>query len=331
MPDVEDLNALRRLATELMMKQDFGPEAIRVNVRCVELSPKDVSAWTRLGRCYLEQRRFDESVTALRTALSIDPAMTVATNLLAEVRKRRAQSPKAIDRVTTGFSAREFALLETLPVDQALDALGTRMEVLFDSLNRTAVAGRIVDARRRYGSTGTKLFHANGCHAGGAGHVYAFHHGGRWEPQFNLGWFAPPAFECCLRVGIGFNLSTAGRDPDRIEGQNRALRYFERFQQVIASSWRPHLIRWLADNAGFAQFGQNPPELAMLPHHAVERIVSCRNPAAVEWIFIGRWLFLDRPNDATVLGDRAKLAAVIDDTYRALFPVWLASYQEATF
>ena len=56
----------------------------------------------------------DEAVVALRAALTLNPSSTVATNLLGEVRKRRALAPTASQRVTTGFSAREFAMLDAV-------------------------------------------------------------------------------------------------------------------------------------------------------------------------------------------------------------------------
>jgi hypothetical protein len=133
-----------------------------------------------------------------------------------------------------------------------------------------------------------------------------------------------------LRIGIGFNFSPAGRDPDRGAGQERVLRYFERFQHIIARSWQRELARWMAADGGFIQYGPNPPDLAMLPDRAVERIVSCQSPMALEWIFIGRWLFLDKSDDAKILSDRAKLATVVDDTFRTLYPLWHTTYVELT-
>jgi tetratricopeptide (TPR) repeat protein len=324
-----DVAALQRQAVELMKRADFGEESIRVNAEIVQHLPKDDGAWTRLGRCYLEQRQFDEAVGALRTALSINPSTTIALNLLSEVRKRRALTPTAVQRASTGFSSREFALIENLTGEDVLHALRPRMEALFDTLNATNVAGRIVDARRRAGESGSKLFHANSCHAGqSAGHVYAFHHGGRWEPQFNLGWFTSPIMPSCLRIGIGFNLSSAGRDSDRIPGQEQALRYFERFQQSIAKAWRGELVRWMSANGGFLQYGDRPPALEMLPERAVDWVLSCSNPAAAEWIFLGRWVFLANQDDEKVLSDRSRLAALVDDTFRALLPIWLTTYTE---
>ena len=327
----DDLAALERRALELIKAQDFGPEAVTVNTAIVERAPKQVGAWTRLGRCHLEQGRFDDAIEALRSALAVNPGHGVATNLLNEVRKRRAQMPTAAERATTGFTAREFSLLSTLPSAGALAALQPRIDALFDTLNASSLAAKIVAARQREGCSGQKLFHADSVHAGGPGHIYAYHYGGRWEPQFNIGWFGATADwnANAVRVGLGFKTSEAGRDPDRAAAHERVLRSFERFQQVIARSWRMELARWMAANRGYLQQGDRPPALDLLPERAVERLLAIGNPAAVGWVFVGRWLMLDRPDDAAVLRDRAKLARAIDDVFRALFPIWSSTYASA--
>src|SRR5438270_12286276 len=130
-----DVKALERRALELMKQGDFGDEAVRGTAAIVEQAPKDQRAWTRLGRCRLELRQFDEAVEALRAALALDPLSTVATNLLNEVRKRRAQMPTAAERATTGFSSREFAVLETQSPDEACRTLAPRIEALFGAIN----------------------------------------------------------------------------------------------------------------------------------------------------------------------------------------------------
>src|SRR6266850_4832796 len=128
-----DLKTLENRALELMKHADFGPEAVRVNAEIIERAPKQESAWTRLGRCHLEQRNFDEAVSALRAALALNPTNGIATNLLAEVRRQRALAPTARERATTGFSAREFTMLETLSPDEAVRALRPRIEALLDT------------------------------------------------------------------------------------------------------------------------------------------------------------------------------------------------------
>ena len=255
----------------------------------------------------------------------------VATNLLNEVRKRRAMTPTATQRATTGFSAREFAMLETLPADEACTALRSRIEALFDAINASSTATRIVEARQRAGETGSKLFHSNSFHSSSMGLIYAFHHGGRWEPQFNIGWFSsPPLARNCVRIGIGFDTSAAGRDPERVAGQERVLAFFDRFQRVVDKSWKRQLAEWMASNGGFIQYGDKPPATDLLPERAVEWLLICQNAAALEWVFIGRWLFLDRPDDARILADRATLARIVEDTFRALLPLWLGTYAEST-
>jgi tetratricopeptide (TPR) repeat protein len=321
------VSELERRALEYMKIGEFGSEAVAVNAAIVEQAPRHVSAWVRLGRCHLEQRQWDEAVSALRAALQVNPTHTVATNLLNEVRKRRALAPTAAQRATTGFGAREFSLIEALPAADAAAALKPRIEALFDAVNQTSIAAKIVEARQRRGESGTKLFHANSFVANAGGHVFAFHHGGRWEPQFNLGWFSSPTHASnCLRIGLGFNLSAAGRDADRANGQERVLAFFEQFQRTLERSWRRELARWMAANGGFIQYGDREPAIDLLPERAVEWILSCHNPAALGWIFVGRWLFLDAVDDAKVLGDRAKLASLVDDVFRTLFPIWLRTY-----
>ena len=318
-----NLNELEARALALMKAADFGDESVRVNEAIVALAPANDRAWTRLGRCHFEHRRFDEAIEALRTALSLNRTSTIATNLLNEVRKRRALTPTAAERTLTGFTAREFAMLETLAPAEACEALRSRIDQLVDAVNAAPAASRIVEARRRNGAAGSKLFHANSCRPIASGGIEAFHHGGRWEPQFSLGWFTQPS---CVRIGLGFNTSAAGGDPERDADRDQVLRYFERFQRTIAVSWTRELARWMEGNGGFIQRGTHGPELSMQPAAAVEWLLTCRNAAAVEWIFVGRWLFLDRPDDAALLRDRAKLARTVDDTFRALLPLWLTAY-----
>lgn len=322
-----DLKSLELRALELVRAGDFGPEATRVNAEILELSPRQESALTRLGRCHLEQRKFDDAVVALRAALSLNPSNAIATNLLTEVRRRRALTPTAAEHATTGFSKREFTILETLSAQEAARSLGGRIESLLDAVNTTAVAQRIVETRLKRGESGSKLFRANSYYPGGPGQIVAFHQGGRWEPQFSLGWFASPAApDVCFRVGLGFNLAAASRDRDGDQRQEQVLRFFDRFQRVVGTSWKRELARWMAANAGFIQYGDKPPAVDLLPDQAVEWLLNCRNAAVLEWVFCGRWLFLDKDDDARILADRSRLVKVVDDTFRTLFPIWLSTY-----
>ncbi len=121
-------------------------------------------------------------------------------------------------------------------------------------------------------------------------------------------------------------MAAAGRDPDRLAGQEQALAFFERFQQTLGTSWKGELARWMGTVGGFIQWADRPPALDLLPDQAVEWLLTCRHAAALDWVFVGRWLFLDNAEDAAILGDRAKLAKAADDTFRALYPLWLGAY-----
>jgi hypothetical protein len=125
--------------------------------------------------------------------------------------------------------------------------------------------------------------------------------------------------------GTRFNFSRAGRDPGPLNSQEQLLRCFERFQLRLETSWKNALTEWLSQNGGFLQYGDRPPAMDLVPDRAVQWLLDCRHPTAVDWVFVGRWLFLDRPDDAAILADRARLVRVIDDSFRSLYPLWLAA------
>lgn len=322
------LSNLQQRAIELVKNGTFGGEALEVNLEITRLAPQNEGAWTRLGRCYLEQRRFADAAGALATALELNPSNTIAKSLLNEVTKRRAMALPAAE-AASGFTPQDFHALGHLAPVEAGRALGPKMEALLLSLNDQPTAQRIVEARHAAGQSGAKLFHRNSFHPGEGGHLFAYHHGGRWEPQINLGIFSGETPEAnCFRAGIGFNLTQDGRSPEPSSGQEQAVGFFELFQQQLQGAWRGHLIDWMGKNGGFIQFGARGPATDMLPEQAVEWLINCRNPVAVGWIFVGRWLFLDRTDDAKTLADMRKLVAATEDAFAALFPLWVATYRE---
>jgi tetratricopeptide (TPR) repeat protein len=323
-----DTAALEQRAIELARSSDFGADALEVNRELARLAPANEGAWTRLARCCLEQQRFDEAASALGQVLERNPANGIAKSLQQEVIRRRALAPVRSD-AASGFTPQDFYTLGQLAPTDAVKALGHKFESLLLSLNDQRTSARIVDARNRAGQAGSKLFRRNSYYAGAHGHVFAFHHGGRWEPQFNLGMFsANPWGSSAFRIGIGFNMSPAGSDPDREAGQANTLAMFERFQQQLQSTWRGHVVDWMAKNGGFIQFGERGPATDLLPPQAVEWVVNCRNPAGIGWVFLGRWLFAERGEQAGTLGEMRKLVATIEDTFAALYPLWLSVYAD---
>jgi tetratricopeptide repeat protein len=317
---------LQQRAVELAKVNNFGPDALEVNLEITRADAANQGAWTRLARCYLEQRRFSDAAGALATVLELNPSNTIARSLLTEVTRRRATAlPPA--EAASGFAAQDFDALGHLAPPDAARALAPKIEALLLSVNEQRTSARIVEARTRAGQSGSKLFHRNSYHAKTNGHIYAYHHGGRREPQFNIGLYSrTPWGGDWMRAGIGFNLAHGARDTDADTGQEEALETFERFQRQLAGAWRSHLVEWMEKSGGFIQYGERAPAVDLIPKDAVEWLINCRNPAGQGWVFVGRWLSLDQSDDAKILASMPKLVATVDETFAALFPLWMTIY-----
>ena len=202
-------------------------------------------AWTRLARCYLEQRRFADAAGALATVLDLNPSNTIAKSLLSEVTKRRAMALPAAEALS-GSPPPDFdALVTSRQSKRRARSDPNRGAAVVHE--RTAHRGADRGGAEPCRSAGSKLFHRNSYHEGGDGLVYAYHHGGRWEPQFNLGFLsANPWSGDWMRIGLGFNLAASSGREDQAGGQEGMVRYFEIFQQQLASAWRRHLADWMA-------------------------------------------------------------------------------------
>ena len=340
------IQSLEEQATDFARRGDFGVAARQVNEELTKAAPANAGAWTRLGRCCLELGQLDEATAALEAALQLNAQNTIASSLQQEVARRRAKLSAAIPPVKKprasaatgrgkaqaslvgGFGRPEFATLAQLPAAAAVEALGPRIEAILMALNDRPFGDRIVEARNRAGHSGGKLFRRNSFYPGGAGHIYAFQHGGRWEPQFNLGFFAEPRFgRTAIRAGIGFNLAPGETDREGDAGLERLLANFERFQLLVSSEWRQLLTDWMGANGGFIQSGNQGPSLDLLPKDAVNWLATTTDARELGWIFCGRWLFADRPADAETMENATKLTKAIEQTFTDLLPLWMSVYR----
>jgi tetratricopeptide (TPR) repeat protein len=343
---VTPIQSLEEQATGFARRGDFGVAARQVNEELTKAAPANAGAWTRLARCCLELGQLDDASAALEAALQLNSQNTIASSLHQEVERRRAKlsaaippvkkprtnAAKAKKRADTpvvgGFGRPEFASLGQLAPAAAAEALGPRVEAILMALNERPFADKIVEARNRAGQAGGKLFRRNSFYPGGAGHIYAFQHGGRWEPQVNLGFFAASRWgRNAVRAGIGFNLTQAGIDRDREAGQERVLAHFDRFQQLVSSEWRQLLTDWMGANGGFIQYGDQPPSVEMLPKDAVAWLAATDNARELGWIFCGRWLFADRAGDADTMENPTKLTKALEQTFNDLLPLWMSVYR----
>ena len=113
------LGDLQQRAVDLAKSNNFGAEALDLNLGIARVDAANQGAWTRLARCYLEQRRFADAAGALATVLELDASNTIAKSLLNEVTKRRAMAWPASE-AATGFTAHDFdALGHLAPVEAA--------------------------------------------------------------------------------------------------------------------------------------------------------------------------------------------------------------------
>jgi tetratricopeptide (TPR) repeat protein len=344
MPSVAEL---QQRAVEYAKSGNFGPDAIDTNLQLAGLAPDNEGAWTRLARCYLESGRLDDATAATESALRLNPQNTIARSLQLETTRRRERASistvpsRAASRprvkkgqpAATGpsaFGRPEFAALGQLAPATALEVLGPRIETLLLALNERPFAGKAVDTRNRTGRTGARVFRRNSVYSLDQGHVYAFQHGGRWEPQLNVGFLSAAQWgRDAVRAGIGFDFATHGdeKDPGRALDREQLAASFERFQQLASSTWRQLLIDWMGSNTGFLQYGDRQPETSLLPADALAWIDGCRSPSEVGWIFLGCWLFPDRAEDAETAGDMRRLTAWVDRTFTDLLPLWSDLYR----
>jgi tetratricopeptide (TPR) repeat protein len=132
MPD--DVVSLERRTVEFARAGDFGAAALEANRELARLAPSNQGAWTRLARCAMEQRQFDDAVVALARALELNPSNTIAKSLHQEVLKRRALTPVTSD-AASGFTPQDFYTLGQLAPTDAARALAPKIESLLLSLN----------------------------------------------------------------------------------------------------------------------------------------------------------------------------------------------------
>ena len=340
---------LQQRTIEYAKTGTFGAPALDANLELTRVAPGNEGGWTRLARCYMEAGRLDDASRALDAVLQLNPQNTIARSLQVEVTKRRVRATAAVkaptvraakpkvtrtkagSAPTAAFGRPEFAALGELAPDVAMEVLGPRIEALLMAVNERPFAERVVEARNRAGSSGSRLYRRNSFYSGGVGHLYAFQHGGRSEPQLNVAVTAATnasGGRDCMRAGIGFQLSKDGIDRNREEGQARVLAYFAHFQRLVAAEWRSFLTALLDKKGAFVQYGAGkPPATDLSAGEAIAMLLDSRDPAKTEWVFCGRWLFADTPEDAAVLADARKLVGWIEGALDELLPLWTNVYR----
>jgi tetratricopeptide (TPR) repeat protein len=80
-----DLEALRSVAVNMGRTGNFGPKALLINTRILELSPGDLQALVRRGRCHRERDDFPAAKEDYLRALRISPGNAFVESELREI------------------------------------------------------------------------------------------------------------------------------------------------------------------------------------------------------------------------------------------------------
>ena len=343
-------------ARTLAVAQNFGTEALELNRQLVEADPADLASRTRLARCLLEAGRLVEAEAEYREVLRLDPKSRIAVNAVTTIEQQRrladfgpempaGRSPRVIRRATpsppraveerrssmkgqtvpqvfNGFQRRDFAELYLCPRGEIQSRFAPRVVDLVRRVNALGssheIAGVREAGRRQLFRLGRADVHAH------AGHWFVFNLGGRWEPQFNIGMFGgPKKGGDWLRIGIGYNLSDRGTDPDPAEGMRDARAHFQKFQKLLGSGRRSLFLGWMIKEDGLIQHNDGAgPRLDLAdPARALDEIVGA-DPRSTDWVFFGKWLSPDREEDVPLLADPVSLVRTIDRVFIGLLPLW---------
>jgi tetratricopeptide (TPR) repeat protein len=82
-----EIAGLRSEARRLARAGEWGPGAIEVNTRVLDLAPDDVAALTRRRRCFYEVGEHESARDDYERALALDSVNTVARNFLRKIKK----------------------------------------------------------------------------------------------------------------------------------------------------------------------------------------------------------------------------------------------------
>jgi len=352
-------------ARELAVAQNFGPEALDLNKQLVSSNPADHASRTRLARCLLEAGHVEEAEAEYREVLRLDPKSRIAANGLEAIQQQRrraeltamglpevptvsraprraatSSAPRPVEsaraslrgqsvpQVFNGFHRRDFAELQLCPRGEIQERFAPRVVDLIRRVNALdssrEIAGVREPGRRQLFRLGRADVHAL------AGHWFVFNLGGRWEPQFNLGMYGGVRKGGdWLRIGMGFNLSERGNDPDPAAGLRAARDHFRHFQAILGSPKRSLFLGWMIKENGLIQHDDGAgPRLDLADASRALEVVLHADPTRTEWVFFGKWLSPDREQDVAVLADPVSLVRTIDRAFIGLLPLWRALWNE---
>lgn len=129
----QDLEALTREAKRMGKKGDWGPNAIRLNTKILDLDPDNLPALTRRARCFLEQDDYPAAQRDYVHASQIYPESKIVKEGLAKIdrgwdaarerkQRRTAKARELVERKRA--QAQELSRIETLTSFQEARRMG---------------------------------------------------------------------------------------------------------------------------------------------------------------------------------------------------------------
>ena len=215
-------------------------------------------------------RSSDGSTTPWRRsarALALSPTDTIATSLLADVRKHRALASNLRSTARPASQPREFALLETLAPETHAADLAPDSRRYQARINTSAIAERIVAAEA---PARTERIDALSAERLLSWRDLATSSRSTTADDGNRSsiWDGTALRRCterCLRVGLGFRfLPRLSGDPGPLASREELLRCLRALsidaRKVLETV---ALKEWLSQNGGFLQYGDRPPAMEL--------------------------------------------------------------------
>jgi hypothetical protein len=202
----------------------------------------------------------------------------------------------------------EFVALDTIDEEELKRRFGGFVRSLHNYLNQIPCLRDVQKVRRRWKARVANS-EAFGTFATDPKHWYTFHHGGRNEAQFNLGFYTTH-----VRIGLGFEFTLKkGGDPTAVHLAYACFANWMRakrpqFQRFVEDNNLE--IEWRGDDGMPLQFVQTPSAIDWL----------LNPPTMPSWIFVGR--LLRRGRDAATLDDPVTLDTVMQTVLCGFKPVW---------
>lgn len=342
-------------ARTLAIAQDFGAEALELNRQLVAGDPGDAASRTRLARCLVQAGRLEEAESEYREVLRIEPKNRVAAGGLEAIERKRHEGDVTVEHVKArrqervrreaaprpaggfvsrsaagaapqifnGFERRDFTELQMCPRNEVQARFAPRVVDLLKRVNALQSSAEIASIRE---PGKRQLFRLSRAEVRAhAGHWFVHNAGGRWEGQFNIGMYGGTARTGdWLRIGIGFDLSDRGNDPNVDAGLPQLQAEFRRFQSVLASPRRSLFLGWMIKEGGLIQYNTGGPRLDMRDALQAAELLAGAHAEDTTWVFLGKWLSPEQSEEATILAEPVSLVRTIDRVFAGLLPLWRA-------